>query len=97
MGGGKRGGVGGKKQEYLVVEGVEIVLGVHGGLQPDLLGRTLEASPQGVAGLISKTGSGVQNMQWVILLVAQRGHVPGQLVHARLDVLVVLYNAGRTF
>lgn len=30
-------------------------------------------------------------MKWVILLVAKGGHVPGKLVHACLNVLVVLH------
>ena len=34
-------------------------------------------------------------MEAVVLLVAKGGHVPGQLIHARLNVLIVLYNADR--
>ena len=80
---------------YLVVECVEVVVRVHGGLQPDLLRDRLKAPPHSVASLRSKSGSGAQNMEGVVLLVAKRGHVPGQLVQALLDVLVVLCNADR--
>ena len=72
------------------MEGVEVVLWVHGGLEPDLLRGTPKAPPQGVACLAGKGGSSGQNMQRVVLPVAQGGHIPGQLVQASLYVLVVL-------
>ena len=75
---------------HLIVEGVEVVLRVHGGLHPDRLRGAPVPPPQSVAGLCRKAGNGAQHMEWVILLIAQRGHVPGQLVHAGLYVLEVL-------
>ena len=73
------------------MECLEVVVWVHGGLQPDLLRGTTEAPPQGVACLSGKGSSSAQNMPWVILPIAQCGHVPGELVQPSLYVLVVLY------
>ena len=85
-----------KMKCHLVVEGVEVVFWVHGGLQPDLLRSAPETSPQGVACFSGKGGSSAQNMQRVILPVAQGGHIPGQLVQTSLNVLVVLDRRGIT-
>ena len=74
------------------MEGVEVVLWVHGGLEPDLLRGSPKTPLQGVACLAGKGGSSAENMQRVILPVAQSGHIPGQLVQASLYILIVLYS-----
>lgn len=73
------------------MEGVEIVVRVHAGLQPHFVWGTPKPPLQGVAGLTCKGGHCAQHMEGVVLLVAQRGHIPGQLVQPSLYVVEVLY------
>ncbi len=72
------------------MKGVEVVVRVHGRLQPDFVWRPSEAPSQCVAGFRCKSGNGAQNMEWVVLLVTQCGHIPRELVYSSLNVLKVL-------
>lgn len=81
-----------QRMANLVVESLEVVVRVHGGLQPQLLRLLTESAVQGAASLLGKGGSCAQHMQRVVLPVACCCHVPGQLVQPRLNVLVILSN-----
>eukprot|EP00955_Chlamydomonas_euryale_P114891 366311-Chlamydomonas_euryale.AAC.25 len=59
-------------------------------LQPDWVTRTAHAAPKRRCTLLHKVHSVAQCEQRVVLPVAQRHHVPRQLVVARLDVAQVL-------
>jgi len=80
----------GRANHYLVMKGIQVVVRVHGWLQPDFVWRPSEAPSECIAGFWCKSGNGTQNMEGVVLLVTQCGHVPGELVYSSLNVLKVL-------
>ena len=73
------------------MESLEVVVRVHGRLHPDLLRLFPEPPVKGLAGLLCKANGCAKDVQGIVLLVAQRSHVPGQLVNACLNVFVVLH------
>ncbi len=72
------------------MESVEVVAGIHRGVQPDPVWRSPHAALHGAAGFRCKGECSAHDMERVILLVAQAGHVPGQLVNTDFNVLEVL-------